>query len=116
MTFGQAIGSCFNKYATFSGRAARAEYWYFVLFNLLLSLAAGIVDAGSGVASGVAVLVTFLPGLAVTVRRLHDIDRSGWWTLIFLLPVIGAVMLVVWLASRGTAGPNRFGMDPLAGA
>lgn len=116
MTFGQAIGSCFNKYVTFGGRAARAEYWYFVLFNILLSLAVGIIDAdsGVGVASGVAGLVTFLPSLAVSVRRLHDTDRSGWWTLIILVPLVGVVLWIVWLASRGTTGPNRFGQDPLA--
>jgi uncharacterized membrane protein YhaH (DUF805 family) len=114
MTFGQAIGTCFNKYATSAGRSRRAEYWYFVLFNILLSLAAAMIDDGNGAVSGVAGLVTFLPSLAAGVRRLHDTDRSGWWTLLIFVPLIGLVLLIVWLASRGTNGPNRFGPDPLA--
>jgi uncharacterized membrane protein YhaH (DUF805 family) len=118
MGFGEAIRTCFNKYATFSGRARRPEYWYWVLFGVLVGIAASILDAvivdtSSGVFSILSSLGLLLPNLAVTVRRLHDIDRSGWWLLILLLPVAGAIVLFVFMCLRGTAGPNRFGEDPV---
>ena len=98
-------------------RAPRAEYWYFVLFTVLVGIGAQILDAallnGSAVFAPLANLALFLPGLAVGVRRLHDRDRSGWWWLIGLIPVVGAIVLIVWFASRGTRGSNRFGYDPL---
>jgi len=118
MGFGEAVRTCFSKYVTFSGRARRPEYWYWVLFGVLVAIVAGILDAvifgaNSGVFSGLSSLALLLPNLAVTVRRLHDIDRSGWWMLILLLPFIGAVVLFVFMCLRGIAGPNRFGQDPV---
>jgi uncharacterized membrane protein YhaH (DUF805 family) len=74
----------------------------------------GIRDGVSPISSLVS-LALFLPGLAVSVRRLHDTDRSGWWVLLFLIPLIGAIVLLIWYCSRGTPGGNRFGPDPLAG-
>jgi uncharacterized membrane protein YhaH (DUF805 family) len=124
MDFPTAVRTCLRKYATFSGRARRAEFWWFVLFNLLGSLALGLVDAAVfGAQPGAASvfqplfsLAMLLPNIAVSVRRLHDTDRTGWWYLLVLLPVIGIIVLIVWYVQRGTDGPNRFGPDPLAGA
>ena len=117
MNFLQAIRSGFVNYVTFSGRAVRSEFWYWTLFTVIASLAAGILDAAmfpdnSGVTpfEGVFDLITFLPSLAVLVRRLHDIDRTGWWVLI-AFTVIGLFVLIYWACQRGTSGANRFGPD-----
>ncbi len=110
-----------RKYAVFQGRARRREYWFFVLFNLLISLALGALDgilgtfdaqAGIGVLGGLYALAVFIPALAVTVRRLHDIDRSGWWILIGFIPLIGAIILLVFLVLDSNSGSNRFGENP----
>jgi len=123
MNFGQAIASGFSNYVTFSGRAARSEYWYWVLFTIIGSIVTGVLDStvlGYDVTagdvsplSGIFDLVTFLPSLALGARRLHDIDRTAWWLLI-LLTGIGAILLLVWACFKGTDGPNRFGPDRLA--
>ena len=118
MTFGEAIRSGFTNYVGFSGRAARSEYWYWVLFVILVSMVTAILDAAIFPSSqvsplnSVAGLVLLLPGIAVAVRRLHDMDRTGWWFLI-VLTVIGGLVLLVWFCFKGTTGPNRFGPDPL---
>jgi uncharacterized membrane protein YhaH (DUF805 family) len=120
MGFGEAISSGFSNYVTFSGRASRSEYWFWTLFATLVSGAAGIIDAGIAASTGYSPFSTivsvalFLPGLAVSARRLHDLDRTAWWLLI-LLTIIGAILLLVWDCMKGTDGPNRFGPDPLAG-
>jgi uncharacterized membrane protein YhaH (DUF805 family) len=119
MGFGEAIRTCFSKYVTFGGRARRPEYWYWVLFGVLVGIVTGILDVvvfgtSSGVFSTLSSLALLLPGLAVTVRRLHDIDRSGWWIFILLLPIIGAIILFVFMCLRGTAGSNRFGPDSVS--
>lgn len=119
MGFSEAIGSGFRNYVTFSGRAARSEYWYWFLFVFLVDVAASVVDravfgSGEGLLSMITGLALFLPGLAIGVRRLHDRDRRGWWLLIVLIPFVGAIILLVWFVGRGTAGPNRFGPDRLA--
>lgn len=127
MNLTTAVATCFSKYATFSGRARRAEYWWFVLFNILanivLSIADSVVlgvgsramhDGGPQLLSGLYSLAVFLPSLAVGVRRLHDTGRSGWWLLIWLIPVIGWIVLIWWLATRGDDGTNSHGPDPLA--
>ena len=87
-----------------------------MLFTILGSIVTGIIDAilGISVIEGLFGLATLLPSIAVAVRRLHDLDRSGWWILIGLIPLIGWIILIVWYCSRGTVGPNRFGPDPLA--
>ncbi len=90
MNFGQSITSCFSQYATFSGRASRSEFWWFFLFQILVSVAAGMV---SEKLSGLVSLGLLLPALAVGTRRLHDIGRSGWWQLL-LITVIGILVLV----------------------
>ena len=117
MGFGDAIKTCFRKYAVFRGRARRPEYWWWTLFNLLLSIALALVDLaiaginGPEVLSNLSNLALFLPSLAVGVRRLHDTDRSGWWILLWLIPLIGWIIIIVFLCQRGTEGPNRFGPD-----
>jgi uncharacterized membrane protein YhaH (DUF805 family) len=119
MTFQQAVKSCFAKYATFSGRSTRSEYWYWVLFATLGSLVALIIDTSvlgfdpSGVSpiSGIFDLVILLPGITVAARRLHDMDRTAWWLLVTFTG-IGAIALMVWFCFPGTGGPNRFGPDP----
>ena len=123
MNFGQAIKSGFSNYVTFSGRAARSEFWYWTLFVVLVTMAAGILDRGlfdfdesttTGVFGPLVSLIFFLPGLAVSVRRLHDLDRTGWW-LLLVLTMIGVILLIIWDCIKGTTGPNRFGPDPLGG-
>ena len=117
MTFVQAVQSCYSNYATFSGRAARSEYWFFVLFQCVVGFACGLLmPFGIGRALlGIIVLANFLPSISVIVRRLHDTDRSGWWYWIALVPLVGAILLLIWFCTRGTSGANRFGADPLPG-
>ena len=107
MDFGEAIQSGFRKYATFSGRAVRSEYWYWFLFGILASIAAAIVDAllrTHGALRGLVSLALFLPGLAVAVRRLHDIGRSAWWLLLLYLPTaVGAAFLAIGAIAIGVA-------------
>ena len=120
--FGEALGAGFKGYATLSGRSSRSEFWYWTLYYFL-GLAA-IVVAGTLTNEGLVLtgyvvfsLLNFVPSIAVTVRRLHDIDRSGWWYLLIFVPFVGpfaGILLIVWFTSRGTAGENRFGPDPLA--
>jgi uncharacterized membrane protein YhaH (DUF805 family) len=117
MNFGQAISSGFSNYVKFSGRAIRSEYWYWVLFTVIGSIVAGIIDAvlGITVIDPLFALATILPSIAVAIRRLHDLDRTGWWIFIGLIPLIGWIILIIWYCSRGTVGSNRFGPDPLGG-
>ncbi len=95
MTFQESIRVCFSKYADFNGRADRSEYWWFILFLIIVSLATSMV---SSVLSGLFSLGTLLPSIAVTTRRLHDTNRSGWWQLIAVVPLIGIIVLIVFLA------------------
>ena len=106
---------CWKKYAEFSGRARRQEYWMFFLFNILAFVAIGIVDAvlgTSGALCGLYNLAALIPGLAVFVRRLHDTDHSGWWWLISFIPLIGVIILLVFICSDSKPGENRFGPNP----
>jgi uncharacterized membrane protein YhaH (DUF805 family) len=139
----------FKKYATFSGRSRRQEYWMFFLFNIIFSITIAILDEvlglkensgginNAGILGSIYTLVTFIPSLAVAVRRLHDTDRSGWYLLLPIAPyvliilgiilkggglvltIIGglsvlvlAILLIVWLATEGTSGENQYGPDP----
>jgi uncharacterized membrane protein YhaH (DUF805 family) len=104
MTFVESISTCFNKYATFEGRAPRSEYWWFVLFTWLVSLATGMINE---TLSGLFSLAVLLPSLAVGARRLHDIDKSGWFLLLWLIPIIGWLVLLYWFVQEGRE-PNRF--------
>lgn len=109
-----AVKACFRRYATFSGRARRPEYWYFTLFCMVVSIVLSIVDGalfGQGISplSSIFSLAVFLPGLAVLVRRLHDTDRTGWLALLGIVPLVGWIVLIVFCCQRGTQGRNRFG-------
>ena len=110
-----------KKYAVFSGRARRKEYWYFFLFNLLISIVLAVIDsmigifdaeAGIGLLGGIYGLAVLIPGLAVSVRRLHDTDRSGWWLLIVLIPLIGAIVILVFMVQDSKLGENQYGSNP----
>jgi len=118
MDFVTAVKTCFSKFATFEGRAARSEYWFFALFLALASAVLTVVDIALGieVLSLIFSLITLIPSIAVSVRRLHDTNRSGWWYLLIFIPLIGLIVLLIWFCTRGTAGPNRFGEDPLGAA
>ncbi|MFA6179245.1 MAG: DUF805 domain-containing protein [Candidatus Methylopumilus sp.] len=109
MTFSESIQACFSKYADFNGRAKRPEYWWFALFTLLVSLGLGIV---SDIVSALFSLATLLPSLAVGARRLHDTKRSGWWQLLWLVPVIGWIVIIVFLVQEGSTEANEYGSAP----
>lgn len=111
MDFTAAVRSCLFKYAVFTGRAPRSEFWFFTLFCWVLSAAAEVI-AGDHVSELLDILL-LLPNLAVAVRRLHDTGRSGWWLLIICLPIIGWIFWLIWACTRGDAGENRFGSNPL---
>jgi uncharacterized membrane protein YhaH (DUF805 family) len=111
-----------RKYAVFTGRARRREFWTFTLISVIISIVLGIIDAviGTDYASGYGVLGTIyglavvIPSIAVGIRRLHDINRAGWWILIALIPIIGFIVLIVFYFTEGTRGDNRYGPDPKA--
>lgn len=111
----------FENYANFSGRARRSEYWYYGLTTIIIFIIAAIIDNVTGLAFEtigygpvylVYALLTFIPGLAVTVRRLHDVGKSGWFYFIVLLPIIGAFWLLYLLIKEGDQGTNQYGSDP----
>ena len=110
-----------KNYATFSGRSNRSEFWYFTLFYLIFVIVAVVLDNVLGFAFDgspygpiyfIFILGTLLPNLAVTVRRLHDLDKSGWWILIGAIPLIGGLWLLIMLVGKGTEGENKYGPDP----
>ena len=118
MNFLEAVQSGFRNYVNFSGRAVRSEFWFWILFTIVGGLATAILDYAlipSWVTyfsfAGVFDIATLLPGIAVAARRLHDTDRSGWWLLLFLVPLFGTIVLLYWWCSKGTRGYNRFGAD-----
>lgn len=113
-----------KKYAVFEGRARRKEYWFFVLFNFLIGVGLGIIDnviglSGEGAAGGLLSLIytlaVLVPSIAVAVRRLHDTDHSGWWLLIGFVPLIGIIVLFIFMVLDSQPGDNRFGPNPKAG-
>jgi uncharacterized membrane protein YhaH (DUF805 family) len=103
-----------KKYAVFSGRARRQEYWMFFLFSVIASIVLAIIDAilGTSILQWLYVLATLIPSLAVGVRRLHDTNRSGWWVLISLVPIVGTIILIVFMASEGNPEENAHGPNP----
>lgn len=105
MSFGDAISSCFRNYATFSGRATRAEYWWWTLFNFLV----GIVTAFIPFIGWIITLGLFLPSLAVAWRRLHDIGKGGGWYFLGLVPLVGGIILIIWYCKKSEPFDNRFG-------
>lgn len=109
-----------RKYAVFSGRSRRTEYWMFVLFNLIISVVLGFLDRmtgllqdnGIGVLGGLYSLAVLIPSIAVSIRRLHDTGRSGWWLLLAFIPLIGGIVLIVFMAQDGEPQPNQYGPNP----
>jgi len=110
-----------KKYAVFSGRARRKEYWYFVLFNISVSIVLAVIDAvtgsfspeaGMGLLGGIYTLAVLIPVIAVSIRRLHDTGRSGWWLLIVLVPLIGVIVLLVFTVQNSKPGQNQYGANP----
>ncbi|MFT7557955.1 MAG: uncharacterized membrane protein YhaH (DUF805 family) [Planctomycetota bacterium] len=105
-----------KKYAVFRGRSRRAEYWYFILINSIISFAIGMVFGSSygdtSIVNYIYSLAVFIPGLAVTVRRMHDINKSGWWILINLIPLVGWIIFIVWAARDSQEGANKYGSNP----
>lgn len=146
MSFIESIRTVLSKYAVFSGRARRSEYWWYALAVTIVSLVLYVAVVVPGLSAysasimeyqtaadptapipalpgsvitgylilSIVNLALLLPGLGVTIRRLHDTDRSGFWIFFALVPFVGSIMLIVWEATAGTPGPNRFGPDPKA--
>ena len=112
-----------KKYVVFSGRARRKEFWMFTLFSAIISIVLSVIDraigtdssTGTGLLGGIYSLLVLLPSLAVTVRRLHDTNRSGAWIFIGLIPIIGWIVLLIFTVQEGTPGENSHGPDPKAG-
>lgn len=129
MTAVDAVKSAYRNYASFEGRAARSDFWWFVLFQIVVAALISQIDGTSQMLTGPGMmrytyspgllgaiwhLVNLLPILALGARRLHDLGKSGWWLLLGLIPMIGVLFLLAWASLRGTAGPNAYGPDPLA--
>ena len=119
MEFNEAYKTCLlNKYAAFSGRASRSEYWYFFLFLVLLAIVTSIIDAaifpGNELMPTYSIfsLLTIIPSISAAARRLHDVDRSGWWQLLYFT-IIGSLLVLYWLIKKGDAGDNKHGTNPL---
>lgn len=108
MNFADSIKSCFSNYATFSGRALRSEFWWWQLFLLIVLGVLTLTGPGVLLALGLV-----LPTWAVAVRRLHDLDKSGWKILWYVIPLFALILLLTWNTRRGTKGPNQYGEDPL---
>ena len=116
MDIQQSIKTCLTKFATFDGRASRSEYWWFQLFYVIVVIIAVILDGvlvggnleAAGALEIVSQLILILPSLAVTARRLHDVDRSGWWMLVGIT-IIGLIPLFIWWVSVGTKSKNKYG-------
>ena len=115
----QAIRICFSKYAQFEGRARRAEFWWFTFFLILFGYGIDLVytmiwgEYEISSIEALLLLAIYIPGIAVGVRRLHDINLSGWWHLLSFLPVVGWIVLMALWAMSGNKGENRFGSDPI---
>lgn len=124
-----SVITCFKKYVTVEGRASRSEYWWFMLFGVLVGLILGLClgfisiilvwdydfdSMVTSVSSNIMSLILLFPSICVSIRRLHDIDRRGWWFLLWLIPVIGWIIMLYFICKKGTEGDNLFGKDPLA--
>lgn len=117
VTIVEAVRAVLGKYATFSGRARRSEYWYWTLAVLIADVVARVVDGVLGVSLLTVVLglAVIVPGIAVSVRRMHDTGRSGWFLLLGLIPLVGAVILIVWFCGDSKPGDNVYGPSPKGG-
>jgi uncharacterized membrane protein YhaH (DUF805 family) len=123
MTFSEAVNSVLSKYATFTGRATRAEFWRWVVVFVLITIVTRMIDGALFASSiqesfyvrdtwqpltSITILALLLPNMALAVRRLHDIGRSGWWLLLMLIPLIGPLVLLYWYVQPSEDGPNQF--------
>ena len=113
MNFAESISFCFSNYGNFNGRGRRSEFWWFYLFTYILALGGSVLDFtttgyGYGVMYWIAALATFIPVIAAGARRLHDVNKSGWWQLI-AFTIIGIIPLVIWMATEGTKKNNPYG-------
>jgi uncharacterized membrane protein YhaH (DUF805 family) len=116
MNFQTSIKTCFNKYAVFSGRASRSEYWFFVLFGVLGGIISAIIDTMilgysaevNGPINLIFSVALILPSISVAARRLHDLDKSGWWQLLWFT-IIGGILIIIWHATEGTKKNNSHG-------
>ncbi len=108
--FGEAVKLFFSNYVNFSARSTRSEYWYVCLFSLLISIPIAVIDSAIGVnvLSILWTLATLIPGIAISIRRMHDIGRSGWWLLINLIPIVGAIIFLVFTC-KASDGSNQYG-------
>jgi len=113
MTFFESISVCFSDYGDFRRRAMRSEYWNFYAFNFLIEVVAGLIDFSfdTFIFEIVTFLVLLVPLSSVTVRRMHDLDKSAWWLLIGFIPFAGSIVLLFWTCSEGTEGENNFGPE-----
>jgi uncharacterized membrane protein YhaH (DUF805 family) len=118
--FGEAISAGFSNYFNFNERSTRSAYWYFVLFLAILGAVTGILDFAIfgpqivGPLTGIASLATFIPTISLSVRRLHDISRTGWWVLLALIPIVGWIILIVWACQPTIPQANEYGPPPAA--
>ncbi len=115
MTMTEAVKSVLSQYLGFSGRARRSEYWYFTLFNFIVGCILGILTRFIGLFSIVSTLYSLavlLPGIAVCVRRLHDIGKCGWWYFLVFIPIVGSIILIVWFCKDSEDGDNQYGPNP----
>jgi len=113
MNLGQSIAYCFSNYFNFNGRGARSEFWWFYLFAWMLSLGGSVLDFtttgyGYGVFYYITAIATFIPAIAAGARRLHDVNKSGWWQLI-VITIVGLIPLIIWMASEGEKKKNKYG-------
>lgn len=109
MNFGDSIKACLSKYADFNGRASRSEYWWFLLFSILICAAGGAIN---DTVYGLVGLVLLLPHLSVTARRLHDLGKSAWWLILLFVPIAN-ILLLVWFCMKGKTGANKYDSDTL---
>jgi uncharacterized membrane protein YhaH (DUF805 family) len=114
MNMQEAVRSVLSQYANFSGRARRSEYWFFYLAIVIVSVVASILDLiiGMQILGWIVAAATIVPSISASARRLHDTGRSGWWQLIGIIPVIGWILLIVWLATDSNPGDNQYGPNP----
>ena len=131
MNIVESVKSVLSKYATFSGRASRSELWWWYLACIIYQIVAFMIvsalfgssidyqqdpDSTFDIITLIISLPILLPTIAVSVRRLHDLNRSGWWYLLVLIPIIGPIVLIVWFIKRGTDGPNAYGQPVVSAA
>jgi len=125
MNFQQSVKICLTKkkYSAFDGRATRSEYWWFALFQLFVAIVSELLDYtmlddyanSSGFVSIITTLAFLLPALSVASRRLHDVEKSGWWQWLWIVPVIGWIPLIYWLVQQGSVGENKYGVSSKEG-